>query len=231
MTRHRMFLAAFLMQSDCPSRTARPQILDLQLQRRGDARKAVGQGGDQGAVAQIAQGRGRDRGEQFASFIAIEHRGLAGLDDVLGPAHRRRRVHRDDLPGDEPVKTHTHGRKLLLHTRSSVCLLQVFHPGRDVERPDCREQQPAIFAPGEEPAAGARIGPACMIVVDVGGEEFDVAPVGGFAEIGDRAGTITTVKRRISPPLPPLSSSNTRRSSRAASFYSSIARISRSSGT
>src|ERR1700720_2861305 len=59
-----------------------------------------------------------------------------------------------------------------------MLLLQVFHPGRNIERPDGRERQSAIFAPGEKPAAGARIGAARVIIVDVGGEEFDVAPAG-----------------------------------------------------
>jgi len=67
-----------------------------------------------------------------------------------------------------------------------VCLLQVFHPRRHVERPNGRERQPAILAPGEKPAAGARIGPARVVVVDVGGEELDVAPGGLFAAgVGD----------------------------------------------
>jgi hypothetical protein len=87
------------------------------------------------AVPQIAQRGGRGRGEQFAPFAALEHRRLAGLDDVLGSAHRSRRVHWYDLPGNEPVEQHAHRRKLLLHTRRRVLLLQVFDPtwtaGRD----------------------------------------------------------------------------------------------------
>src|SRR5271165_3957835 len=35
---------------------------------------------------------------------------------------------------------HAHGGKLLLHTRRSVCLLKLFDPGRDVERPNGRER-------------------------------------------------------------------------------------------
>src|SRR5205823_3160206 len=92
-----------------------------------------------------------------------------------------------DLPGNEPVEQHAHGRKLLLHTRRPMCPLQVFHPGRYVERPDGGEREPAIFAPGEKPAAGARIGPPRVIVVDVGGKEFDVAPVGLIADLGEAA--------------------------------------------
>jgi hypothetical protein len=61
------------------SRTVHPaprqQILDLHLQGGADARKAVGEGGDQGAVAQIAQGHSRNRGEQFAPFLALERDG------------------------------------------------------------------------------------------------------------------------------------------------------------
>jgi hypothetical protein len=74
-----------------------------------------------------------------------------------------------------------------------MLLLQIFHPGRNVERPNGREREPAIFAPGEKPAAGARIGPPRVIVVDVGGEEFDVAPVGLVAEVTISAGTTIEV--------------------------------------
>ena len=74
-------------------------------------REAVGEGGDQRAVAQIAQRRGRNGVEQLAPF---EHRRLAGLDYMLRPAHRRRRVGRQHLPGDQPVEQHPHGSELLL---------------------------------------------------------------------------------------------------------------------
>ena len=48
------------------------------------------------------------------------------------------------------------------------------------------ERQAAILAPGEELAAGPRIGPARVRVADVGGEEFDVAPGGRLAGVGDQ---------------------------------------------
>src|ERR1700730_16564199 len=41
MARHGVLLAAFLMQPDCPSGTAWPEVLDLHLQRRVDAREAI----------------------------------------------------------------------------------------------------------------------------------------------------------------------------------------------
>jgi len=60
MARHGVLLAAFLMQPDRPSGDARPEILDLHLQGRADAREGIGEGGDQRAIAQIAQRRGRN---------------------------------------------------------------------------------------------------------------------------------------------------------------------------
>src|ERR1700730_7797028 len=87
-----MLLAALLVQSDGPSRAARPEILDLHLQGRADARKAVCERGHQGAVAQIAQGRGWDRREQFPRPCQVKQpereirRGLTfGYPDDLCP--------------------------------------------------------------------------------------------------------------------------------------------------
>jgi hypothetical protein len=60
MARHTVLLAAFLMQPDRPAGAARPEILDLHLQRRTDARKAVSEGGHQRPVPQIAERRGRN---------------------------------------------------------------------------------------------------------------------------------------------------------------------------
>jgi hypothetical protein len=179
-------LPPFLVQPDRPSRAARQEILDLHLQRCGDAREGISECGYQRAVAQIAQSGGRNVVEECSPFGAVEHRRLAGFDDVLRPAHRRRRIHRHDLARYQRVKQHAQGRELLLDTRRPVFLLQVFHPGGHVERPNGREREPAIFAPGEKPAAGARIGPPRVVVVDVGGEEFDIAPAGLVAAgIGD----------------------------------------------
>jgi hypothetical protein len=59
-------------------------------------------------------------------------------------------------------------------------LLKLFHPGSDIKGSNGGERQPALFAPGKKPAAGARIGPPGVIVVDIGGEEFDVAPIGSI---------------------------------------------------
>ena len=89
---------------------------------------------------------------------------------MLRPAHGRRRVGGQHLTSDQPVEQHPHGSELLLHARRRVLLLQAL----------------ALLAPGEEPGACPGIGQACMCVVDVGGEEFDVAPAGVITEIGDK---------------------------------------------
>ena len=66
-----------------------------------------------------------------------------------------------------------------------VCC-ECLYIGRNVMRPDRRQRQAAIIAPGEEPAARPRIGAPRVRVADVGGEEFHIAPAGGVAGIGDQ---------------------------------------------
>jgi hypothetical protein len=52
--------------------------------------------------------------------------------------------------------------------------------------PDRRQRQPAILAPGEELIAGPRVSPARVRVADIGGKEFDIAPGGRLAGVGDQ---------------------------------------------
>jgi hypothetical protein len=80
MAGHHMLFAAFFMQPYRPAGPARPQILNLHLQRRGDAREGIGKRGDQGAIAEVAQGYLGNAVEQLAPLGALEHRRLAGLD-------------------------------------------------------------------------------------------------------------------------------------------------------
>ena len=51
---------------------------------------------------------------------------------------------------------------------------------------DGHERQAALLALDEEPGAGPDVGPVQMRVADVGGEEFDIAPGGLVAEVGDQ---------------------------------------------
>jgi hypothetical protein len=64
-------------------------------------------------------------------------------------------------------------------------LLQFLHPGSHVERPDRREREAALLAPGEEPTAGTSVGTARVVVGDIGGKKFDAAPAGLVAQGGD----------------------------------------------
>ena len=50
------------------------------------------------------------------------------------------------------------------------------------------QRQPTAVAPREETRAAPRIGTPGVRVADVGGEEFDVAPGGLVAELGDERG-------------------------------------------
>ena len=58
-----------------------------------------------------------DAVEQLARLLGIQHRGLAGLDDVLRAADRMRRIGGDDLAGDQPVEQHADRGEVLLDRR------------------------------------------------------------------------------------------------------------------
>lgn len=186
MAGHLVLLAAFLVQAEPPGRTLRLQIFHLHRERRRDARERIGKSGDQRAVAQIAHGLGRNAVHKLAPLVGVEHRRLSGFDDMIRTPHGGGRIKRHHLAGDEPVEQqHPHGGKLLLHARHRVVLAQVFDPGCHIDRPDGREREATIVAPCEKCPACAGVSTARVRVLDVGGEEFDVAPAGGAAGMGD----------------------------------------------
>jgi hypothetical protein len=49
-------------------------------------------------------------------------------------------------------------------------LVQFLYPGSHVERPDRREREAALFAPGEESTAGTSVGTARVVVGNIGGK-------------------------------------------------------------
>ena len=95
-----MALAAFLVQPQPPALAIREIVVDLHRDDGTDAGKAVDHDADQGAVAQADKPRhfryrpvrqgdpfgDLDAGEQMPGLILAQDRGLAALDDVLGPA-------------------------------------------------------------------------------------------------------------------------------------------------
>ena len=137
-------------------------------------------------IAPIAQRVGRNGVDQLAPLLGIKHRGLAGFHDMLRTAHGCSRVHRHDLAGDQPVEQHAHGRQLLFHVRRRMGQLARLYIGGDIMRPDRRQRQAALVAPGEEADARTSVSAARIRVADVDGEEFDVAPGGRVAGVGDQ---------------------------------------------
>ena len=140
-----------------------------------------------GAVAQADHGRGVDALDQAARLFLGQHRRLAAPHDVLGSAHRMRRVDREHLADDEPVEQHAHGGEVLLDGRLGDGFLQRLDIGRDMQRLDIGELGDAVpFEPGKERARRPVIGHARVLVADRRGEEFEEAAGGMLAGGGDR---------------------------------------------
>jgi len=116
--RHFVLLAAFFVQPHPPAFALRIIVFDVHVQRLGDAGEGVDQERDQRPVAQADDGRDVNAVEQFLRFVAVEHRGLAFLDDVLRPTHRGGRIRAgENLADDQPLEHHADRREMLLDGR------------------------------------------------------------------------------------------------------------------
>ena len=109
-----------------------------------------------------------------------EHRGLAGLDDVLRAADRARGVERQHLADDEPVEEHPERREVLLHARRRERAGELLDVGRDHHGLDLVEREASALAPLGEAAHGREVGEARVGIPDVGGEELPEAPLGAL---------------------------------------------------
>jgi hypothetical protein len=98
MAWHFMALAALLVQAHPETAVLHVNIFDLHRERRADAREGIDHLADQCPVAQTRLRGHIDAVEQYARLRDIEHRRLADFDDMLRPAHARRRIGRHDLP-------------------------------------------------------------------------------------------------------------------------------------
>jgi hypothetical protein len=114
MRGHLMALAAFLTQPDPPALALGVVVLDAHGDDGADTGEGEGHDADQRPVAQPDHGRDIDAVRQLACLFGVQHRGLAGLDDVLRAPDRVRRVGGHDLAGDQPVEHHADGGKVLL---------------------------------------------------------------------------------------------------------------------
>ena len=157
MRRHLMALATFLDAVGPTNACPGVVVLDAHGDDGADASEGEGHEADQRPIAQADDGRGVDAVQQTASLLGIEHRGFAGLDDVLGAADRMGRVGGDDLAGDQPVEQHADRRQVLLDRR----LLEIFPErldlGRDMQRLDIGElAKLVVVAPGKNPLTAWR---------------------------------------------------------------------------
>jgi hypothetical protein len=100
-----MALAAFLMQPNPPALAVWEVILDAHCHYGANASEAVNHHADERAITQADDGRNIDAVEQMADLVFGEHRRLTPPHDMLGPAHRMRRVDGEDLADDEPANS------------------------------------------------------------------------------------------------------------------------------
>jgi hypothetical protein len=162
VARHRVALAALLVELHPQPSVLDEHVLDPAGQRRADPREGVDHQRDQRAVAQANARRHVDRVEQRARLGRVEHRRLAGPRAMRRPAHRHRRVGGHDLAAHQPVEEATHRGEPLLDRRRRQVEPELLDPRGDVERLDLRKRaHPAHRAPAEEIAHRAHRRAGC----------------------------------------------------------------------
>ena len=134
--------------------------------------------------------------EQLAGFLGRQHGRLAFSDDVFGAAHGVGGVHLQNVAGHQPVKEHTQRGQVLLDGGRGERSLQILDEGGDVEGLHVGEPgDAAALAPGVEAPRGAQVGPARVVVVDLGGEKLQDAP-GGLGRRGEQGRGLKRACRR-----------------------------------
>jgi hypothetical protein len=102
------------------------------------------------------------------------------------------------MAGNEPIEEHPQSGKMLFHGRGGEVALQVFQEGRDVEGLNVGELADAfLVAPFRESARGVQVRLAGVVVVDLGGQEFQHAP-GCLRRRREQRGCICEAGERIS---------------------------------
>ena len=128
--RHLVTLAAFLLQPHPPALAVGEIVLDRN--DGADAREAVDHDANQRAVTEAHQPRHFGfrpvrqsdflddlyASGQLPGLLLSKDRRLATVHDMLGPAHRVRRVGGENLADDQPVEQHTDRGQVLLDCRS-----------------------------------------------------------------------------------------------------------------
>ena len=93
-----VFLAALLVQQECPLVVAQPVVLHVHCDDRADASECVEHGADQCTISKSRDPVYRDGLEQGPGLVVAEDRGPADPDDVPGSLDRRRRVGIEGAP-------------------------------------------------------------------------------------------------------------------------------------
>ena len=111
-----------------------------------------------------------------ARLVGSEDRRLALRHHVARAAHGVGRVGVDDVAGHQPIKQHAQRGQVLFHRGRGELTLLLLDEGGDVEGLDLRELVEVVgLAPFGEAAGRVEIGFARVVVVDLGGEEFEDA--------------------------------------------------------
>jgi hypothetical protein len=125
---------------------------------------------------------------KLSRLFGVQHRGLAGSDNMLRAADRVGRVGSDDRAGDQPVEKHADRGQVLLDRRLRHGVLQVLNIGRHVKRLYIGDAADAVpVAPAEKIANRPVVRHAGVLVADGGGEELEEPARGLITGGGDHA--------------------------------------------
>ena len=107
----------FLVEAEERARSLGVVVGHAHGDRGRDTREAVDQHAEERAVGETCERRDVDAIEKGPGLRGREYRGLAGVGDVLRPAHRARGIEGEDLADHEPVEEHAQRRQVLLDAR------------------------------------------------------------------------------------------------------------------
>ena len=177
--RHHVAASTLLMEAEKGAGPLRVVVVgDAHGDRGAHPGEAVDEDAEKGAIAQACECRDVHAVEQCPGLRGGEHRGLAGLDDMLRSPHGARGVEGQDLADDQPVEAHAQRCQVLLDARGGEPARELLDVGRDRDGLDLVQREAPALAPVGEAPRGRLVRKARVGVSDVGGEELPEAPSG-----------------------------------------------------
>ena len=88
------------------------------------------------------------------------------------------RIYLDDVADDQPIEQHAQRRQVLLNRGRRELSFQLFEESRDMGGFDRAASSSMRLAPLGEAPGGVHVRLARVVVVELGGEEFEEAPGG-----------------------------------------------------